>query len=91
MQDVRDMVTRDRSRPSVIIWGTRLNETADFPSLWAQTRAAAELDATRPSSGAMDLYGTRAGTRTSSRSTITASTRRQATHCSGRRFPGCRT
>src|SRR6201996_555342 len=28
VQDVRDMVTRDRSRPSVVIWGTRLNETA---------------------------------------------------------------
>jgi beta-galactosidase len=59
IQDVRDMVIRDRSRPSVIIWGTRLNETAGFPALWTQTRAAArELDATRPSSGAMYLYDT---------------------------------
>jgi beta-galactosidase len=54
VQNVRDMVRRDRSRPSVIIWGTRLNETLDFPALWAATRrAAAELDGTRPSSGAM--------------------------------------
>jgi beta-galactosidase len=54
VQNVRDMVTRDRSRPSVIIWGTRLNETSDFPALWAATRRAArELDSSRPSSGAM--------------------------------------
>jgi beta-galactosidase len=54
VQNVRDMVTRDRSRPSVIIWGTRLNETASFPELWAATRQAArELDSSRPSSGAM--------------------------------------
>jgi beta-galactosidase len=54
MQNVRDMVTRDRSRPSVIIWGTRLNETPDLPALWAATRqVAAQLDGSRPSSGAM--------------------------------------
>jgi beta-galactosidase len=42
----------------VIIWGTRLNETPDFPSLWAATRqAAAELDGSRPSSGAMAVHG----------------------------------
>jgi beta-galactosidase len=56
VQNVRDMVTRDRSRPSVVIWGTRLNETPDLPGLWAATRqAAAQLDGSRPSSGAM-LY-----------------------------------
>ncbi len=57
LQDVRGMVTRDRSRPSVVIWGTRLNETRDYPGLWAQTRQAArELDQTRPSSGAMAFH-----------------------------------
>jgi beta-galactosidase len=54
VQNVRDMVTRDRSRPSVVIWGTRLNETPDLPGLWSATRqAAAQLDGSRPSSGAM--------------------------------------
>jgi len=54
---VRDMVIRDRSRPSVIIWGTRLNETENFPGLWAATRQAArELDGSRPSSGAMAFH-----------------------------------
>ena len=57
VQNVRDMVIRDRSRPSVIIWGTRLNETPDYPGLWTATRkAAAELDGSRPSSGAMAFY-----------------------------------
>jgi beta-galactosidase len=57
VQDVHDMVVRDRSRPSVIIWGTRLNETTGSPALWARTRATAkQLDATRPSSGAMAFY-----------------------------------
>ncbi len=57
VQNVRDMVVRDRSRPSVVIWGTRLNETRDFPGLWAATRQAArELDSSRPSSGAMAFH-----------------------------------
>ena len=57
IQNVKDMVVRDRSRPSVIVWGTRLNETANYPSLWAATRAAArELDPSRPSAGAMTLH-----------------------------------
>jgi len=57
LQDVRDMVVRDRSRPSVVIWGTRLNETPDDPVLWAATRnAAKQLDPTRPSSGAMAFH-----------------------------------
>jgi beta-galactosidase len=56
---VRDMVIRDRSRPSVIVWGTRLNETADSPGLYRRTRRAArELDGTRQSSGAMRTHST---------------------------------
>jgi beta-galactosidase len=59
VQNVLDMVRRDRSRPSVIIWGTRLNETGDYPALWAATREAAlELDPSRPTSGAMDHHST---------------------------------
>jgi len=59
VQNVTDMVTRDRSRPSVVIWGTRLNETGDYPSLWPTTRAAArQLDPSRPSAGAMDRHST---------------------------------
>ncbi|HEY6295160.1 MAG TPA: glycoside hydrolase family 2 TIM barrel-domain containing protein [Streptosporangiaceae bacterium] len=57
IQNVRDMVIRDRNRPSVAIWGTRLNETPDIPGLWQTTRRiAAELDGSRPSSGAMAFH-----------------------------------
>jgi len=59
LADVRAMVTRDRNRPSVIIWGTRLNETKNFPDLYRRTRAAAdELDGSRPTSGAMAMHST---------------------------------
>ena len=54
VRDVAGMVTRDRSRPSVIVWATRLNETADYPGLYARTRRiAGELDGSRQTSGAM--------------------------------------
>jgi beta-galactosidase len=54
---VRDMVLRDRNRPSVIIWGTRLDETWDYPSMYRRMRhAARELDGSRQTSGAMRLH-----------------------------------
>jgi beta-galactosidase len=59
-QNVHDMVVRDRSRPSVIVWGTRLNETASHPRLYTRTRQiAAGLDGTRPTSGAMTRHSAR--------------------------------
>ncbi|HLI37704.1 MAG TPA: glycoside hydrolase family 2 TIM barrel-domain containing protein [Streptosporangiaceae bacterium] len=61
VQNTRDMVVRDRSRPSVIIWGTRLNETKGHPALYHRTRQIAKaLDGSRPSSGAMARHSTRA-------------------------------
>ncbi len=54
LQNVHDMVLRDRNRPSVIVWATRLNETQSFPTLYAEARRLADtLDGTRPTSGAM--------------------------------------
>jgi beta-galactosidase len=59
LQNVRDMVIRDRNRPSVIVWATRLNESDNDTSLYAQTRSlAASLDGTRQTSGAMRFYAT---------------------------------
>ncbi|MDQ6834937.1 MAG: hypothetical protein M3016_02010 [Actinomycetota bacterium] len=59
LQNVRDMVIRDRSRPSVVVWGTRLNETANYTSLYAQARQAAyDLDGTRQTTGAMNTQST---------------------------------
>ena len=59
LQNVRDMVVRDRSRPSVIVWSTRLNETASYPTLYAEARQLAyQLDGTRQTTGAMDTQST---------------------------------
>ncbi|HEV2133548.1 MAG TPA: glycoside hydrolase family 2 TIM barrel-domain containing protein [Terracidiphilus sp.] len=54
VRDVQATVRRDRNRPSVIIWGVRVNESMNHPELYAQTRAAAKaLDDSRPTSGTM--------------------------------------
>ncbi len=59
LQNVEDMVMRDRSRPSVIVWAARLNETANYESLYAQTGEIINaLDGTRQTTGAMDIYST---------------------------------
>jgi beta-galactosidase len=59
LENVRDMVVRDRNRPSVIVWGTRLDETASYPTLYAEARQLAyELDGTRQTTGAMVTQST---------------------------------
>jgi beta-galactosidase len=53
-RDIETMVLRDRNRPSVVIWGVRVNESADNVPLYTRTRALAKkLDPTRPTSGTM--------------------------------------
>ena len=57
LQNVNDMVIRDRNRPSVIVWATRLNETANYPSLYASARQLAnQLDGSRPTTGATGIH-----------------------------------
>jgi beta-galactosidase len=59
VQNVRDMVVRDRSRPSVIIWGTRLDESGNNPALYTRThRTAHDLDGSRPTTGATLRHST---------------------------------
>ncbi len=59
VQNVNDMVIRDRNRPSVIVWATRLNETGNYPALYAQTRQLADsLDGSRQTTGAVDVQST---------------------------------
>ena len=59
LQNVHDMVIRDRSRPSVIVWGTRPNEAPNYPALYAQARELAhQLDGSRQTTGAMIHYST---------------------------------
>lgn len=61
LRDVQDMVIRDRNRPSVIVWGVRVNESKNDPPLYEKTTALAKsLDDTRACSGTMtheDLPG----------------------------------
>ena len=53
VQNVRDMVVRDRSRPSVIVWGTRLDETRGDSALYTATHQTAHaFDGSRPTAGA---------------------------------------
>lgn len=54
VENVADMVRRDRNRPSIIVWGTRINESPNDPELYRRTRDIAKhLDPTRPTSGSM--------------------------------------
>ncbi len=54
VRDVGDMIIRDRNRPSIVIWGTRVNESANDVELYRRTRAVAKaLDDSRPTSGTM--------------------------------------
>ena len=54
VQNVEEMVRRDRHHPSIIVWGTRINESANDPELYARTRDLAQrLDPTRQTSGSM--------------------------------------
>ncbi len=52
VQNTGDMVRQYRNNPSVILWGVRINESADDDLLYAQTNAEAHrLDPTRPTGG----------------------------------------
>ncbi|MFI5695338.1 glycoside hydrolase family 2 protein [Kribbella sp. NPDC051586] len=52
--DVERMIRRDRNRPSVVIWGVRVNESGNRPELYRRTQEVAKrLDPDRATSGAM--------------------------------------
>ena len=54
VRDVTEMIVRDRNHPSIVVWGTRLNETPDHAGLYTRTNQAARaLDDSRPTAGAM--------------------------------------
>ena len=74
VQNVADMVIRDRSRPSVIVWATRLNETANYPEPVRADPGARRPAGRQQTDDRRDvpvLHG-RLGARTYSASTITS-------------------
>jgi beta-galactosidase len=51
-RDVEAMVRRDWNHPSIVLWGVRVNESADAPELYRRTNAIARgLDDSRQTSG----------------------------------------
>ena len=59
LSDVSSMVIRDRNRPSVVVWGTRLDETKNYPALYATARQLAyRYDGSRPTTGAVTFHST---------------------------------
>lgn len=52
LDNMRELILRDRSRTCVVLWGTRLEETPDDDSFYSMTNSlAAKLDPTRPTAG----------------------------------------
>jgi len=51
-QNVAEMIERDFNHPSIILWGVRINESADNDAFYARTnRIAHDLDDTRQTGG----------------------------------------
>jgi beta-galactosidase len=52
LQSLDEMITRDRNHPSIISFGVRVNESADFHDFYLQTNQLARaLDPSRPTHG----------------------------------------
>ena len=59
LDDVSNMVIRDRNRPGVIVWGARLNETVNYPDLYAEARQLVYAhDGSRQTAGAVTFHST---------------------------------
>lgn len=58
LENVADMIKRDWNHPSVVIWGVRINESADDDGLYSESNALArKLDTTRPTGGVRNFSG----------------------------------
>ncbi len=52
LQNIEEMIIRDRNHPSIITWGVRINESADDNIFYGHTNEKARsLDPTRPTTG----------------------------------------
>jgi beta-galactosidase len=56
LRDLQSMIERDRNRPSIVLWGVRINESRDHDALYTRTNALAhQLDPTRQTGGIRDF------------------------------------
>ncbi|MDR1002538.1 MAG: hypothetical protein LBL82_04620 [Oscillospiraceae bacterium] len=56
LENLREMIVRDRNHPSVFMWGTRIRGSYDSDSFYRETaELAASLDGTRPTAGVRDF------------------------------------
>jgi beta-galactosidase len=52
VENVREMVMRDRNHPAIILWGVRINESGDNHDFYTRTNnMARQLDPSRPTGG----------------------------------------
>jgi beta-galactosidase len=57
VENVGDMIRRDRNHASIVIWGVRVNESRSVQPLYRRTTALAKsLDDSRPDSGSMTSF-----------------------------------
>jgi beta-galactosidase len=58
VENVREMVMRDRHHPSIIMWGVRINESGDNQAFYTRTNnLARQLDPSRPTGGVRNFTG----------------------------------
>ena len=58
LDDVRAMIERDRNRPSICLWGVRINESYDDHDFYSRTNALArQLDPSRQTGGIRNFFG----------------------------------
>jgi beta-galactosidase len=58
VDNVREMVMRDRNHPSIVLWGVRINESGDNHTFYTRTNAMAhQLDPSRPTGGVRNFRG----------------------------------
>lgn len=60
LNQLREMIERDRCHPSIVMWGVRINESMDDDDLYGRTNALArDLDPSRPTGGVRNFARSR--------------------------------
>ncbi|MCB9423135.1 MAG: glycoside hydrolase family 2 protein [Ardenticatenaceae bacterium] len=58
LAELETMIERDRNRPSIVLWGVRVNESGDNDDFYGRTNTLAhQLDPTRQTGGVRDFLG----------------------------------